>query len=450
FFDRFDATAIVATDVPALSTMTVRYWTGTAWVDVPGAVGIVGPASLSVALPAGVRGLEFEFTPTNAASELPPGFNVQPNVRTVLRSTLRGTSNPAVDPAGPDPVVVNNTVVSEVTNPVASPSFATDSAVDSITVLTGNTGGGTGIGAIANLIEKDWYDTEVLARSNASARLAVKWGTGGVAVHSAVISDTAVDPASGGWSVANSVFEAFDLLSIPAITTTMDPLLRYDAIQSVQLYRSSGWTATTTNPCAGTACYGTFPGYVLTVAERADTIGVRFVVVENPQRPNPTSSNPSAPAKGSGIAPSVSTGRTIDLIFGVRDTRRSNGQAVLGLTRETIYNTGEFGQVLNDTRIALFDSASAQLGDDTASDTILILDRPITVQATKVWSGGPLGVPPLGTDAQYFPSARMVLTARNTSLAKVDELSLSEPTNGTRPFDFVNLSDIVSITVPSG
>ncbi|MEQ1734862.1 MAG: DUF5979 domain-containing protein [Rhodoglobus sp.] len=430
--------------------MTVRYWTGSAWVNVPGAVGVVGPASITVPLPAGVEGLEFEFTPTNPSSGLPPGFNVQPNIRTVLRSTLRGTTDPAVDPAGPDPVTVDNTVVSEVTNPVASPSFATDSATDSITVLTGFTGGGTGIGAIANLIDKNWNRTEVLARSNDRASLTLSWGTGGVAVGSAVISDTAVDPASGGWSVADSVFEAFDLVSIPAITPTMDPLLQYDAIQSVQLYRTSGWTATTTNPCAGTACHGTFPGYTLTGAERLDTLGVRFVVVEDPQRSNPTSGNPTAPAKGSGVAPSVATSRQIDLTFEVRDTRRSNGEAVLGLTREALYNTAEFGQVLNDARVVLFTSGGAQIGDDTAFDTILILDRPITVAATTVWSGGPLGIPPLGTDAQYFPSARMVVSARNTSVAKVSELSLSEPTNGTHPFDFVNLQDIVSVTVPSG
>lgn len=447
FWAKFNPTAIVATDVPATSTLTVRSWDGSAWSDVPGAIGIVGPDTLSLTLPAGIQGLEFVFTPTDSAGVLPPGFNVQPNIRVVLRATDRFTGDPIIDPAAVDPVDVPNTVVSEVTNPIATPSFATDEAVANITMLPVGGGGGPGV----DLIGKAWQLDEVLARSNEQARLGITWGTGGLQYPSVAITDTADDPSALGWDVADTVFEAFDLVRIPAITSGMDSLLQYDAIESVEFYLDgSGWTPAAGNPCAGTACYGTFPGYTLSQTERDNALGVRFIVVENPNRPNPGSGNPSAPAKNSGVASSVFTDRQLDLIFEVRDERRSNGDAVLGLTRETIYNTGNFGEVLNSAWVGLRDESDVVVSEGTASDTILILDRPITVEATKDWSGGPLGIPPVGTDSQYFPMARMTLTARNTSVTRVDELSLAEPTNGTTPFDYVNLADIVSISVPGG
>jgi hypothetical protein len=444
FWAKFDPTAIVSTDVPATSTLTVSTYDGTTWTPLAGATGIVGPTTLSLALPAGIEGLEFTFTPTDPDGVLPPGFNVQPNIRVALRATDRGTGDPIIDPTAVDPVLVPNTAVSEVTNPVATPSFATDDAVASMSLLPVPPGG-------PGLIGKSWQTDEVLARSNNQARLGIDWGTGGVQYDSVVITDTADDPSAPGWNVANSVFEAFDLVRIPAITPGMDALLQYDAIQSVEFYLDGvGWTAAAGNPCAGTACYGTFPGYTLSQTERDTALGVRFVVIENPNRPEPGSGNPSAPAKNSGVTASVFTDRQLDLIFEVRDDRRSNGDAVLGLTRETIYNTGTFGQVLNSAWVGMRNSSDVVVEEGTASDTILILDRPITVEATKDWSGGPLGVPPVGTDAQYFPMARMVITARNTSVTRVDELSLAEPTNGTTPFDVVNLADIVSITVPGG
>ena len=442
FWAAFDAKAIIATDVPANSTLTVRYLSGASWLNVPGAVNIVGPATLTQTLPAGVQGLEFTFVPTAPGGLLPPGFNVQPNFRVNLKSTV----------ANPDefvPTVITNTVVSEVVNPAATPSFATASADDDVTLLY-VAPGGPGTPGGPELIQKNWKIDQVRARSADQAGLTISWGTGGVSYHSVVISDAAEDPATPGWQVGDTVFEAFDLVSIPAITSGMDSYLRYDAVQSVQLYIGGAWVPTATNPCAGTACYGTFPGYTLTATERANALGVRFVIVERPNRVGPTVSDPTAPLVGSGVAPSVFADRDLDLLFEVRDTRRSNGLAVLGVTREALYNTVEFGEVLNSVFIQARDALGVVLDDDYADDTILILDSPINVEATKVWSNGPLGVPPVGTAQQYFPTAQMVVTGRNASVTRVNQLSVAEPTGGTTPFDYLNLSDIVAITVPVG
>ncbi|MGV8970097.1 MAG: DUF5979 domain-containing protein [Microbacteriaceae bacterium] len=458
FWDRFNATSIIATDVPATSTMTVRYWNGSAWVGFPTPIVIVGSSSATVPIPAGLResvaGLQFEFVPTDPAATLPPGFSVQPNIRVALRDTLRGTATPVIDPLATDPIVVNNTVEAVVENPAATPPTANDSDVDSVTVIPVD-------GEGPNMIDKNWDDEQVRARSGDLARLAISWGTGGLSYDSVVVSDTATDPASGGWNVADTVFEAFDLYQIPAITSGMDPQLRYDAIQSVQLYiQGSGWVPTATNPCGGTACYGAFPGYTLTATERANAVGVRFVFVERPNRSAPTSSNPSAPAIGTGVAPSVGLDRDIDLVFQVRDTRRSAPTvAVLGNSRGALYNLPDAGRVDNTARVIGLDADNNIIQNDTASDDILIVDRPISVSAEKNWfvvsdPSGPtsdsVGVPQVDTDPQYYPEARMVVTGTNISVVRVNELSLAEPTGGTNPFEFFDVSDIVSITVPSG
>ena len=299
FWAQFDARYIVATDVPDTSTLTVRYWDGVSWIVVPGASNIVGPSVLTRALPVGVKGLEFSFVPTVPGTLLPPGFNVQPNIRVALKS-------PVVTPPVGSNVTLTNTVVSEVTNPVATPPFASASADDGITLMPlPTTSTGQNLDGSANggppLIDKAWQVDEALARSNDQARMTLSWGTGGVQFPSVMVRDSALDPADVGWNVATTVFEAFDLRQIPAITAGMDPSLRYDAIQSVELFVvGTGWTATATNPCAGSACYGTFPGYTLTATEQANTVGVRFVFVERPIRVGPTSADPAAPVVGSG------------------------------------------------------------------------------------------------------------------------------------------------------
>jgi hypothetical protein len=457
FWEKFNATSIIATDVPATSTMTVRYWDGTAWLDFPSPIVVVGSNSVTIPIPTGLRdtiaGLQFEFVPTNPTATLPPGFSVQPNIRVALRDTIRGTATPVVAPGATDPIIINNTVDAVVENPVATPPTAEDGDVDSITVIPVDGDGPT-------MIDKNWDDSQVRARSGDLARLGISWGTGGLQYDSVVVTDTATDPAAGGWNVADTVFEAFDLYSIPAITTGMDPLLQYDAIESVELYiQGSGWVPTATNPCAGTACYGTFPGYTLTTFERENALGVRFVVVENPNRTAPTSSNPGAPSVGSGVASAVELDRDIDLVFQVRDVRRSNGEAVLGNTRGAIYNMVDAGRVDNTARVVGLDVDNNVIQDDTAADDILIVDRPISVTAAKNWfvvsdasgaTSDSVGVPQIDTDPVYYPEARMVVTGTNISVVRVNELSLAEPSNGTTPFDYFDVSDIVSITVPSG
>ncbi len=465
FWNWFDLRAIVATAVPGSTTLSVEYFDGTDWLPLPGATGIVGPSFLSTTIDPAIRaeleGIRFTYRHVDydtLGTLLNPGFSAQPNLSVSLRDQLRDGTGEAASATRTETVVIDNAAQSRVANPTADPAEATAETVESITLLpTASAGGEGGPGGNVTAIAKRWLPVAstgveaVNARSADEATVEISWGTGGAAFDSVVVADTASDPATT--PVADTVFEAFDLVRIPAISPSMDPLLTYDRIAGVELYLpGTGWTPASGNPCAGSACDGTFPGYTLTASESASATGVRLIVEESPTRGSRIGTNPLAPPVGTGVAPSMSLGRDIRLVFEVRDVRRSDPSvAVLGATRETEYNLAEsFGQVRNTALLQGRDAADAVLLSRTAADDILILDTPLTVDITKTWVDGPLGTPPDGTPQSLYPRARMTVEATNESVARVDELAIVDPVGGTDPFDAVNLFDIVSLTVPSG
>lgn len=465
FWNWFDLQAIVATAVPGSTTLSVEYFDGTDWLPLPGATGIVGPSFLSTTIDPAIRaeleGIRFTYRHVNydtLGTLLNPGFSAQPNLSVSLRAQLRDGTGEAASDSRTETVVIDNAAQSRVSNPTADPAEATAEAVESITLLpTATEGGEGGPGGNVTAIGKRWQPVAstgveaVNARSADEATVEISWGTGGAAFDSVVIADSASDPATT--PVADTVFEAFDLVRIPAITAGMDPLLTYDRIVAVELYLpGTGWTAASGNPCAGSACDGTFPGYTLSATESANATGVRLIVEESPTRASRIGTNPLAPPVGSGVAPSMSLSRDVRLVFEVRDVRRSDPSvAVLGSTREAEYNlAGDFGQVRNTALLQGRDAAEAVLLSRTADDDILILDTPLTVEITKTWVDGPLGTPPDGTPQSLYPRARMTVEATNESVARVDELAIVDPVGSTDPFDAVNLFDIVTLTVPSG
>ncbi len=463
FWNWFDLTAIVATAVPGNTLLSVEYFDGTDWLALPGATDIAGPAFLSTtidpALRPSIEGVRFTYRHADydtLGTLLNPGFSAQPNLSVSLRDQLRDGTGEAASSTRLEAVVIDNAAQSRVANPTADPSEATADTVEMITLLPTATEDGDGFGNVV-AIDKNWLPVAstgtqaVNARSADEATVEISWGTGSAAFDSVVISDSASDPAVT--PVADTVFEAFDLVRIPAITPAMDPLLTYDRIAAVELYLPGlGWTPASGNPCAGTACDGTFPGYTLTAGESANATGVRLIVDESPTRSARVGTNPIAPPVGTGVAPSMSLSRELRLVFEVRDVRRSDpATAVLGATRLAEYNIpGQVGQVLNTALLQGRDATDAVLLSRTAADDILILDTPLTVEITKTWVDGPLGTPPAGTPQALYPRARMTVLATNESVSRVDELAIVDPVAGTDPFDAVNLFDIVSITVPAG
>ncbi len=458
FWDSFDVAAVIATDVPDDATLTVEYWNGADWVPIDAAAtAIAGPTTWGRVFSADERaafgGIRFVFEAVDGA-ELAPGLNVQPNIKAVLRDTLRSDSGTVASDREADSMI-DNAVRSRVENAATTPAAAEFefTAPLSLIGVPGSGGGGGGGGSIA-MITKTWDasastgEKSVLARSSDRITARISWGTGGLGYESVTITDSAARERDGAPApAAETIFEAFDLVRIPAISASTDPLLRYDRISAVELYYDDAWQPT--SACDGDACDGTFPGYTLTSQERAAATAVRLVFVESPTRSARIGTDPLAPLVGSGVAASMSQSRQFALEFEVRDTRRSNGEAVLGATRAAMYNAADAGVVVNAASIVGVEAGGVQRRDDS-SDTLSILDRPINVVATKSWTDGPLGIPPVNTPQSLYPTARLVVGAQNTSAIRINQLGLIEPSGGMNPFEYVNLSRIVSITVPSG
>ncbi|RIJ69558.1 DUF11 domain-containing protein [Nakamurella silvestris] len=435
WWDAFQARSVAATPVPAESTLTVQYWDGTAWVDVPGMVAIPGPTVFSGELPAAVKGsaqgIRFVY---DSEQGFPPGTSVKPNLAFTLRPAMAGEDGTVTDCAR-----------SAASNGRLT-AAATQTVCPEITLVPPTPG-------VADLVEKDWDpDKLVNARSGNEIGATLRWSTGGYSgVDSLVLTDTG-DPT--GTALDQSVFDSFDLVRIDPVTTATDPLLIYDQVASVQLYRlpagstdptAGQWVDAAADPCPA-ACDGTFPGLALSPAERVNTIGFRLTYQESPTRGPRTGNDPAAPEPGSGVAASNGDNRAVHPVFAVRDELRSNED--VPVTAEHVYNLpGRAGEVRNTVRAEAFVGAERILTDDAADDVALV-DIPVTVKAEKTWSGGPLGIPAVGVPADRHPTGRATVSVQNTTPAEVDQLVIIDPAGGSNPFDAFDLTRFVTIPDP--
>lgn len=474
FWDAFNAAAIVGTAVPGGSKLSIQYTVngGSSWVDLPGAIALTGPSTFTSAIPGSIssvaNGIRFVYTPAVTGTLLPPGFSTQPNIRATLRSTLRSDPSTAVVPGTADVPVVNDATI-VVENPVATPSTASDIDDATIAVRPLPAGGGPGY----DQLEKVWNDDFVQSRSSGQASATISWGTAGLEYDRVVITDDADNALSAAGdpslaTITSSVYEAFDLVSINAITSATDPYIASDRVVGVELFRTgtNSWVPIGSNPCAGTACYGTFPGATLSTAERADTISARLVFAENPNRTGPTAGNPSAPLVGTGVAPTTGLDRHVTFTFQLRDVRRSataTPEAVLGQTRHAQYNAyaGTFeteGLVDNSASLDGIDLGDPlTTADDVVlfheedADSITILDSPINLSVTKTWTDGPLGRPVAdsGVPQSLYPSALMTIAVQNVSAVPINQMRLVEPTMSSpdvSPFQYFNVTKIEALS----
>ncbi|MCK9794044.1 DUF5979 domain-containing protein [Isoptericola sp. 4D.3] len=430
FWENFEATGVRSTDVPANATLTVNYWDGDSWEPAPGCGPTDGPITVDCDLPAGAEGVQFVFTSDDG---FPPGTEFQPNF--------------TADYTGPtdrdDPIEnCASSAASAVTVDPTDPVQACDT-VDPFPV----DGNGPG-----DFIDKTMLGdpATVRARTDDQVTAQITWSTGGFSgVDPMVVSDIENPETT---AIADSFYDAFNLVSI----AVDDPLMQYDQVESVELFVDGAWVEASGDPCPE-ACDGTFPGYTLTAEEQASATSVRLTYTESPSRPTGPD-DPTAPAPGEGVARSTQAdGRHLDLTFQVRDYKRSNGEAVLGATNGTLYNTDTPG-VVNDTAegTATYDGEEFT---DADADTAEILDVPLNVTVDKAWEGGPVSVPPDGTPEEFYPSTVATITGTNNSAAKVEQLRLADPVDegsgdvqtdpGTAPFDAFNLTAI-DLTPPAG
>lgn len=434
FWENFDATSVRTTDVPAGATLTLSYWDGTAWVPAPGCGPFTGPQTVSCDLPEGAEGVQFVY---DSEDGFPPGTSFQPNFTAAYDG-----------PVDRDDAIANCAASSASSGTVDPTAPAEGCAtVDPFPV--------DGSGDL-DAVEKSFLGDappSVLARSGDEVTARITWSTDGFSgVDPMVVSDIA-NP--GGTAITDSFYDAFDLVEVEPVDESVDPLIGYDQVESVELFIDGEWAEAAGDPCPA-ACDGTFPGYTLSPEERASATSVRLTYVESPSRT--LGGEPTAPQPGEGVARStLDDGRHLDLTFQVRDDRRSTGEPVLGSTNGTIYNTADPGVVDNTAEVtAVYEGGTYTDVDDA---DVLIIDRPINVSVDKVWTGGPVSVPPADTPAQFYPSTTVTIRGTNESLARVDQLRLVEPglegsgdvqaADGTSPFDAFTLRAL-AITPPDG
>ncbi|MEN5074621.1 DUF5979 domain-containing protein [Isoptericola cucumis] len=447
FWDSFTASSVRSTDVPGGTELTINYWNGTAWVEAPDCGSpIEGAATVNCDLPDDAQGVQFVYDDTTGEG-IPPGESFSPN----FVASYDGPED-AADP-------IENCGASSASSDTVAPTDPAEGC-DTVDPFPVPVGPGE-----LDFIEKSFLAPEgqsgtpytLRARTQDEITAQITWSTNGFeGVDPMVISDIADPVAADDPAIADSYYDAFNLVEIQAD----DPLLQYDQVESVELFIDGAWVEASGDPCPE-ACNGNFPGYTLTADEQENATSARLTYTESPSRAEfPT--DPTVPAAGSGVARSTQAdGRHLDLTFQLRDDRRSGGPA-LGEQQGEIYNNPDDPGLVTDTArgTATFQGTERT---DTDDDDVLILDEPINVGITKDWTGGPLSVPPEGTPYEDFPSTVATITGSNNSVARVDELRIAEPSyanddlvvepevgEGTNPFDAFTLTDIMDVAPPDG
>lgn len=431
FWDSFTATEITDTDIPACTTLTVRYWQEPAgpWTDFPGATEVPGPETLwSYEIPAELQGdiggIQLEYLPlddVDCPDLLAPGFTVAAHIGVDVTE--------AVDEAQ----TFTNTAQSLVDNPDAGGEKTAD-ASDQVDVLPIDGGDGP------DFLDKQWLQDDVPALSAEQRTARLQWSTQGLNLSSMTLTDISeeADPTD----TASSVYDAWNLAAIAPITAATDPLITGDIISEVSLYLDgTGWTDITDAACAE-GCEGEFGGYSLSEEQRADTLAVRIVIAEG--------------TDGQGVGSSYDR-RPVDLDFQLRDTLRSDpSQAVLGNFHDYTYNTEDPGLVDNEASAHGVNDATGVDSVDGANDTILIIDQPINATLTKSFDQDQLGLPSQDppVDPSDYPLISATLVATNISAARVSGMVIEDPTAGEAltdtVFDTLDLHDIDAIERPAG
>ena len=430
FWDGFDLAEVAPTQIPSGTAVTVEVQTAVGtWEQV--ATTAAQPATwllsvsadeVTAALPGGtaladVTGVRFLLTDTDGFEE---STTVTPYVVTTARATLRSTG--------------------------AAPAEGTMLENAAVVGASGTTRGGTGVRATADdrddatvtpvppgtgavEIDKRWLETTVAAQTREQRTTSLSWRTA-----SGASSVTITDPA-GATDPAGTVVDAFDLVRVPAVAYSSTPFttgwyLRYDTVTDVQLLLPDGagrsWQSVPA-PAGGWHSATGFRGHTLTTQQRADAWGVRLVLTENTAarqaaREPGAALDPFAPAPGTGVAAS-STDRTFDLVWELRQVRRSGGW----VTDTATYNRPDAGVVRNTVRIEAT-RADGDASDDGQSDIAVTGSTPLVRIAKSVDTTGVAYVPRPGVvAAQDWPTRTFTVEAWNDSVARASYLRVTDP-----------------------
>jgi hypothetical protein len=456
WYKYFDASEIVLTQVPGDATLTVSYRDAAGVYHV---LDVLPTGTQHYVIPTGVRdsiyGLKLTWKSTTGFQ---PGQTLVANVAYELRDTLRGTTTPLPDAAA----TLQNCSSSSGTS-VAAPDAILSNVAQSDpcpTVTLVPTEDGDGGGGGAHLLDKRFINTAntndqtlISTRNDNRTRVRLSWSTDGYSgVGSMTIYDGPVNasgsPAPGSWA-DKGMFDVFNLVSIPRITASLDPLLTYDHVYAELYNKDTQEWEIPTGWCDkfATDCNGVFPARTLDATQQEKYVAIRFIFTERSGRTG------LDPAAGSGVAASLAHNRNIDLVFQLRDSLRSDASSpvVDGYRYNTDLASGH-SVILNDAE-ALAVLSEGGIYVDRASDTIELRDPQLAVGVTKTWAGGSLAIP--DSTVTVRPTSRVTITATNQTVGKVDSLTIAEPnptiaTPNDSPFEKFDLLRFQSIAHPAG
>ena len=438
FWDAFDLVSIAPTQLPPNTALTIQVQDAKGdWRSLevfpaqeqPRLVSMT-TAEIAAALPSGVsiddvRGIRFTFD--NAAG-FPADTTVSPYLVTSARGELRSGGD--TTPVDDKPEKYENAATTAGSGKTAAGTTLddTDTAKSSASIKA-PVGRGTGVA-----IDKRWNDDVVYAQSSQRSTTTLDWhvgeGYGNVAISDPAAD--AFDPTGTPGPIADSVFDAFDLVRIDAIPADTEPFsngwyLQYDRVDAVELYLNGSWQQIPT-PDGGWIQNGAFVGHVLAPGASADATGYRIRLSPNDQARAAAAAagDPWITALGTGVG-SSSAFRSFDLTWELRDKKRSDGSWV---TDKAVYNEKEKtpGTVVNSARIdaRVDESSPVASGDDTAN--IRILNALPGVKVSKsVTPTSSLHVPFPGTQPSSYPTASYTLEAQNGSVAAASYIRLTDP-----------------------
>lgn len=467
YWNAFNVTSVLPTQIPAGSDFKVEVQLPDgSWATIDTATNSTDAATLyslssdafatklSAAAPgitpAQLTGIRFNFTKTTGT--YPASTTVAPNIGFVARATLRDGSGPTDtthDASAGTPYTDNANVVGTGTTPSGNTLTGDDKADAPATVWIPKSGPcSSSCVDIAKAWAADSSNTangsqagggaSVDAQSQETRITHLNWST------TTGLKEVQITDPNAPSDVSKTVFDAFNLVSIPAISSRSTPYtngwyLKYDTISKIELYIDGNWTEVTAPTGGWQTSSGSFVGYTLTSAQQGDltgadgATGVRITLVPNDaarQAALDDGTDIYAPAVGSGVASASQGGRQFDLQWQLRNQTRSTGAWV---TSSAALNNGD-GSVDNKVGITGTTSDNKTVAD-TADATISVLDQPagVAVQKAVTPNNGtttnqstPLVVPAPGSGGG-LPTATYTITANNTSTTSAQYVKVVDP-----------------------
>ncbi|WP_460800042.1 DUF5979 domain-containing protein [Microbacterium sp. GXF0217] len=450
FWNAFDIAGIAPTQVPANTTLTIVYWTAdgvektltTAGPQDTAFVFQMSRAEMAAALTApdtlsDVTGIRFVFDNPDG---FPQGFSVQPNVVFDARSDLRDGSGPTDtrdepedDAAAQQPTVYEDEATAQSSADVDGlPDGITSDIVDATDTI-GIQIPALGEGPLG--VDKRWVDSDdkttdvdlLDAQSGDIVSTRNEWRIGTPGIQQLTLSDPATEDGTDPAPAAETVFQAFDLLSVDPITLADDPLLAWDDITEVRLFVDGAWVVVPAPDGTWMAADGGFKGHVLTPEQSAGTTGVALVYTPD-DAARAASADPTRPEPGSGLATSaIGQYRPSFLTWQLRNVVRDDtGLDSPWATADQHFNDDVDGTIWNTVRGDYVSDAGN--GSDSDQDNIALIDQPPLVDVTKTADPATLTIPESAdVDPANYPTTTFTIVAENGSTARASYVRVTDP-----------------------